>query len=210
MPRDLAQYLGDTFPGLVLNPPLFYRWPIGIRFDLGGRATAPEEADHVVERATALFEATFGAADPCIVVAQDWPEANRHPWLINVLSLFTFSQGNALGLKAPQGQQEALDEEEPEVGPCTLTWVEQQARTFHYGLIFEAIANADHARRPAISSRVYLINPRTDVVFYMYDDRGLDLVAAKKSTLLRFYEDFNPWILDYDRARIDRTFLDRT
>jgi hypothetical protein len=210
MPCDLAQYLGDTFPGLVLNPPLFYRWPIGIRFDLGGRATAAEEADHVVERATALFEAAFGAADPCIVVAQDWPESNRHPWLESVPSLFAPSQRDELGLKTPEGQQTLLDEEEPEVGPYTLTWVEQRARAFDYGTTFEAIANADHARSPATSSRVYLINPETNVVFYMYDDRGLDLLAAKKSVLLRFYEDFNAWILDYDRAQIDRTFLDKT
>jgi hypothetical protein len=179
-------------------------------FDLGGRATTPEEVDHVVGRATVLFEAAFGTEDPCIVVAQDWPESNRHPWLVNAPPLFTLSQRNALGLTTPQAQRKLLDEEEPETGPYTLTWVEQQARTFHYKLIFEAIANADHARSPAISSRVYLINPDTNVVFYMYDDRGLDLLAPQKSTLLPFYEDFNTWILDYNRARIDRTFSDKT
>jgi hypothetical protein len=206
MPRDLMHYLGETFPGLILNPPLFYRWPVGLRFDLGGRATTPDEVDYVVKRATALFNAAFNADDMCIVVAQDWPEENRHPWLADVLPLFAFARGNGVGLEAPDGQIVAQDVEEPEIGPHTLTWVEQPARTFQHELVFEAIANADHARRPAISSRVYLINPLRNIILYMYDDRGLDLIAASKSVLCRFYRDFNAWILDYDRARIDQTF----
>lgn len=206
MRRDLMRYLGETFPGLSLNAPLFYRWPIGLRFDLGGRATATAEADHVRERATALFNRVFSPSDMCIVVAQDWPEENRHPWLAAVLPLFDFAQGNGVGLEAPHGQLEAQDEEEPEVGPHTLTWVEQPVRTFQCELVFEAIANADHARRPAISSRVYLINPLTNIILHMYDDRGLDLISANKGALCSLYSDFNLWLLDYDRARIAEIF----
>lgn len=87
-----------------------------------------------------------------------------------------------------------------------MTWVVQPPRTFRYRLVFEAIANADHARSPAISSRVYMINPDNDVILYMYDDRGLDLIAARKDVLTPLYREFSSWILDYDRIRIDQTF----
>lgn len=199
---ELTQYLRDLFPGLVLNPPLFYRWPVGLRFDLGGRAANAEEVDCVVGRATTLFEAVFDTDDTCIVVAQDWPDHPGFP------PLFVFAQSNAVGLEMPQDQLELLDQEEPEVGPYTLTWAVQQARAFRYQLVFEALANADHARSPAISSRVYFINPGKNVILYMYDDRGLDLIARRKDVLLPIYREFNSWILDYDRATIDRTFAD--
>jgi hypothetical protein len=208
VPCDLLKYLAEAFPGLVLNPPLFYRWPVGIRFDLGGRALKPDEVDLVLLRAASLFEAAFSAEDTCIVVAQDWPEENRLPWLARIVPLFTFARSNAAGLDAPQGRLETLDEEEPEVGPYTLTWVKQPARVLDYRLIFSAIANADHGRSPAISSRVYLINLVSNVILHMYDDRGLDLIASRKDALSKVYRDFNSWILDYDRAQINRTFAD--
>jgi hypothetical protein len=40
----------------------------------------------------------------------------------------------------------------------------------------------------------------------MYDDRGLDVIANSKDALHGLYHDFNTWILDYDRPRIDATF----
>jgi hypothetical protein len=84
--------------------------------------------------------------------------------------------------------------------------VEQPVLNLRYELVLEAIANADHARHPAISSRVYWINRSSDIILHMYDDRGLDLIGRTKDMLGRLYRDFNPWILDYDRARINQTF----
>jgi hypothetical protein len=40
----------------------------------------------------------------------------------------------------------------------------------------------------------------------MYDDRGLDVIAASASTLLPIYERFGDWILDNQRHRIDFRF----
>jgi hypothetical protein len=40
----------------------------------------------------------------------------------------------------------------------------------------------------------------------MYDDRGMDLVAASRSDLQAIYDEHKSWILDYDRKRIVETF----
>ena len=40
----------------------------------------------------------------------------------------------------------------------------------------------------------------------MYDDRGCDLLAADKDTLLPIYEKLNHLILDHDRKKIDEKF----
>jgi hypothetical protein len=42
---------------------------------------------------------------------------------------------------------------------------------------------------------------------HMYDDRGLDVIASGKESLRTIYHAFNPWILDYDRGRIDQVFM---
>jgi hypothetical protein len=40
----------------------------------------------------------------------------------------------------------------------------------------------------------------------MYDDRGLDIIAADKETLRPIYLTFNNWILEHDRKEIDKQF----
>jgi hypothetical protein len=40
----------------------------------------------------------------------------------------------------------------------------------------------------------------------MYDDRGLDVIAAELNTLRPMFESFNDWILDNQRHRIELRF----
>ena len=67
--------------------------------------------------------------------------------------------------------------------------------------MLEGIANTDHALTPSVSGRVYFLNPATAIIVNMYDDRGLDVIAAREA-LMPVYRTFNDWVLDYDRERI--------
>ena len=40
------------------------------------------------------------------------------------------------------------------------------------------------------------------MIVHMYDDRGLDMIAANREALIPVYRNFNDWVLDYDRERI--------
>jgi hypothetical protein len=40
----------------------------------------------------------------------------------------------------------------------------------------------------------------------MYDDRGLDVIGQDRDALSSMYHNFNGWLLDYDRRRMERTF----
>lgn len=42
--------------------------------------------------------------------------------------------------------------------------------------------------------------------FSKYDDRGLDIVASERETLKSIYEQYNKWILDFDRKRVEEIF----
>jgi hypothetical protein len=55
-------------------------------------------------------------------------------------------------------------------------------------------------------SSTYLIDSHNFILFHLYDDRGLDVVAANKELLRPLYESFNAWILDHDRKKIDLMF----
>ena len=109
MPCDLIQYLDNAFPALTLNAGLFYRWPVGIRFDLGD-ATAPDPIAEAYRRATVLFEAIFGPDDSCMVVAQDRPSnSSSADGLTHVTPLFDFVLAHPADLSSPDGQLEVRD-----------------------------------------------------------------------------------------------------
>ncbi len=61
--------MSTQFPGLLLSPPLFYRWPVGIRFELGVEEAGTSYDDVVLARACALYEATFQADDFAFIVS---------------------------------------------------------------------------------------------------------------------------------------------
>jgi uncharacterized protein DUF3885 len=196
-PFDLAEYLSERFPSLTLGGGLFYRWPVGIRFELG------LEAFH--ERAPKLYEAVFAPEDTCVIIAQDWPE-NISP-VARQRYFRVFSLPGAFDSKHPLELQslEIATEEEGEHETFSLQWARLPARTFQYGYVLEGIANADHAKSPSILGRVYFLNPATEMIMHMYDDRGLDIIAASREALIPIYRTFNDWVLDSARARIAKS-----
>jgi hypothetical protein len=57
-----------------------------------------------------------------------------------------------------------------------------------------------------VDDEVFFINTENQVIFYLYDDRGLDIVAKEKRVLSDLYHRYNDWILVYDRREIDQVF----
>jgi hypothetical protein len=74
--------------------------------------------------------------------------------------------------------------------------------------LLTAVANTDFLRQPRITQDkdIYFININKQLIFHMYDDRGLDIIAANIETLRPIYEKHNNWLLDYDREKIDKQF----
>jgi hypothetical protein len=55
---------------------------------------------------------------------------------------------------------------------------------------------------------VYLFDLERGLLLHPYDDRGLDLAAVTLEALRPFYAEFNGWLLDFDRPRMDRMILE--
>lgn len=55
-------------------------------------------------------------------------------------------------------------------------------------------------------SSVFFIDSKQNLMFYLYDDRGLDLVAEKKETLLPCFEKYNEYILEDFKEEIESLF----
>jgi hypothetical protein len=205
-------YLNEKFPGLELRMPLFYNWPFGIRFELGD----PEEEnlsaymDRVYFRAISLFKALHAGGDDLLLVANVHHHDQQNVLKRRKLGIFSKYVKSRKVLHKLRHQvipYVYADDEEDLAGlethryelPCKVSDLET-AR------LLKAICNRDVGLKPVVFYDMFFINLVSDTIFQIYDDRGCDVIASSRETLRSLYEKYNPWILDYDRADIDRLF----
>lgn len=77
---------------------------------------------------------------------------------------------------------------------------------FTYIPMIKAICNQDMGIKPGISYYTYFIHVNKNTIFQVYDDRGCDLLATSIHKIRDIYEEYNAWILDYNRNEIDNVF----
>lgn len=206
---EVQNWLAVKFPGLCLEAGLFYQWPIGIRFELGGRGPDSNVMSLVQHRAKALFEAAFSGGDVCTVVGVHWEADDENHDFQNYQPLPQFDQTHSVGLGrcVQEWREEFIPETSTDPAGSRIYYAfQQQAHSFRYDLLIRAIANTDHGLEPKIGSEIFFLDRRRELVVHMYDDRGLDVIATARETIRPLFESFNDWILDYDRIQIEQTF----
>jgi hypothetical protein len=189
---DLPAFMLSYFNRVDFGGDLFNQRPVGIRFEIGIEQ---------VSRAAKLYEFVFVKADDCILVSQDWTVGeeivSRSTPLFATPGIFA---------KANPPICESVDVSPFDETPYRLTWTRLSPVSFDAPQMFQAIANREQDGIPKVSSGVFVIDPCSKVIMHMYDDRGLDIIAAKLSTLRPLFESFGDWILENQRHRIESRF----
>ena len=188
-----------------LENPIFYNAPIGIRFEIGGEDDVyikkgmtrklhpnPKYVNKAVERASRIFDALPRKDWILRIDLSDEREIKK---ILKVLQLVP-SHEKVLNKYEEDGEK---------MTHCELYWSLNDIDWSSETIIREIIL-ADIGGLNCLVSAVYLLHPNENVLYHLYDDRGLDLVAKDKRMLYPLYERFNDWILDYDRETIDHIF----
>ncbi|MED4014673.1 DUF3885 domain-containing protein [Sutcliffiella cohnii] len=205
--------MDKEFPNLVLTPPLFYHWPIGIRFELGvnwNREYSEAYNPYIwgcYKRAIALFKAVHARTDTILVV-MDVHDFYKGKYLQRQLNNFPSFVEKPLLFKLKHFDLPYIIPEDNEDGSYKTHrfMLECRRDKLHYKSIIKALCNADVGLRPSLWHSVYFINTTKKTIFHVYDDRGCDLIATSPETIRGVYEHFNEWILDYDRQEIEKVF----
>ncbi|GGF10043.1 DUF3885 domain-containing protein [Hymenobacter cavernae] len=210
--QEYRSFLDTTFKGLEIRTPLFYNWPFSLRFDLQtGKTDTDEYFIEVVRRATALFKAAFSNDEALFLVLTDYKYKRRKIRFSN----YIFKQiQNLIKEEVTYIRPAFLYKTDEQNGKKIIAIVKIEAERLNYQNVLSAIANTDFPpRQPRLDGKsilsvkeIHLINTTRRLVFHMYDDRGLDIVAPDLETLKPFYIKYNDWILDYDRKEIDKQF----
>ena len=198
--------------------PLFYNSPIGLRFEIG-----PEEIslwknheykllnesyfDEALSRAVRIFDLVFDSNDSISVIYQIYSDGRRK-----------IRKGNFLFKQIADVTSRAIDySDHRDIYTDTLDFKSYcwrrvcisgiQTKDIDTRNLLEAMINTDFSvRGPSLRGECFFINHDKDVVLNLYDDRGMDVVAAEKDVLIPLYEKCNDIILDHDREKIDSVF----
>jgi hypothetical protein len=211
--------LSDVFNQAVLKIgmdklelPIFYNAPNGVRFEIGGLepiyldtlsenlVSNPAYVDSAFERARAIYQGL--PCEPNLLRIDGYPGEKDAQEIVDDVCRYT-------ELPLPQEQvikaiQDENDTEE-HFNQLQLYW-DLSAIKFQPDKLLREIIKGDIGGCMELVSSTYLVDSRNFVLFHLYDDRGLDVVAANKESLRPLYKNFNAWILDYDRERIDLVF----
>jgi len=210
--QEYRQFLSNNFNGLRLRKPLFYSWNFGLRFDLQiGDTTTDEYFKEVTKRSTTIFETAFDKSDKVFLFFLDYKYRRRKIRFSN----FVFQQIESLKETGVSYLKEKrLYEPNDKLDIRNVAIIKTILEKINYGNILTAIGNTDFGtRQPRLeqssyftAKEVYFVNIDRKLIFHMYDDRGLDIIAADKETIRPIYTKHNDWILDYDREQIDKHF----
>lgn len=188
-------FLERYFSNLKLMPGLFYSWQPAIRFELGD----PNEHNNKKyiarsnERAAALYNDLHKPDDECIIVMDvlevDLKRKNLSPFLDR-------SQHFRISMNTYEMEEILIYRFE----------IACRAKEIAASKILRAVVYSDLDVKQNIPHRVYIMNKRTQTIFHVYDDRGCDVLGSNVEKLRPLYEQYNNWILDYDREAIIRMF----
>jgi len=203
----LENYLSENFPDLKLKAPLFYHQKFGLRFEVAIPTLNPVNIQYFIEadkRTIKLFESVFDLNDEVIIVCQRYSDGRqkikKNSFCYKYID--NYSQVESYKIQDPYFSLEDKD-------------LYNKKDHWHQLAIHTNISSVNYSKFLWRSIRydfgyggieTYFINKTKNIIFHNYDDRGLDIIAKDKKTLMNIYLEFNDWILDYDREKIDLVF----
>ena len=205
-------YMKDNFPNLSLRPPLFYNWDYGLRFEIGdpniGIWKDKDRTivnnlyfDKALQRAKKLFEASFEQEDNVFCIFQKYSRGRQkikkrhycYKYIENFDKIESYNVIDVFELDDMDHKSEHYHRIVFHTTGKHINYIDLLNRSIFYDFGGKALDS-------------YFINKDKNIIFHLYDDRGLDIIAKDKYTLHKLYLQYNDWILDYDRDGIDLLF----
>lgn len=205
---EYLNFLEENFNGLDIKMPLFYNWNLGLRFGLQKEFTNPiktNDKNHLIEvyhRAKSLFEFCFEQNDTIYLVAfkYKWRKQriNKSNYILKLIESST--------------QSEKMFDKVTNRYELNEKWIrlitKNNIKNLDINNLIIGLCNTDFPTlTPNIQEEVYLINIEKKLVFHIYDDCGLDILATNKDLLIKLYNQFDKWILEHDREKIKQQLM---
>ncbi|MBA6354197.1 DUF3885 domain-containing protein [Colwellia sp. BRX9-1] len=203
----MNSYLDENFPKLKIEKPLFYNWPIGLRFEIGQDEleVSNEYFNAAHERAVSIFKSVFGHNDEIELIYQQYSDGRKK--IRKGSFIFKQIEPTKNGLAKYSDVRDIYELDYKSECWKRVYIPSLSLKSINYKNILLSLIHSDFSCRfPSISGECFFINKSKNIIVNLYDDRGMDVISASKNELISLYNKHNDWLLNYDREKMDLVF----
>ncbi|WP_134683890.1 DUF3885 domain-containing protein [Brevibacillus migulae] len=198
---NVDDYLQTTFPNVIVKPSLFHQWDTGIHFALAqglnpfkddGKLNA-DMFEQVYRQATAIFHDLFGNEDNIYLVTNVYQRKGCQNRKKTMKLYDRYLKRNEVKYHVRQDilQYVFHDEEEADQFYTSRFSVKCRKPDMKYTHMIKAACNEDFPPlKPRLNQSccsyypdLFFINATKNVIFFIYDDRGCEVIAADKEVI---------------------------
>ncbi len=196
--NEFNDFFKNNFGNIELSAPVFFEFPVSIRFEIGVDLGNFDDLNNYIEtslkRSVDIFSALFDPNDILYIVVEspckDLDNINViRPLLSGILSECNY---------------EVFSSKDNFVRERYV--IKSTTKSVKIAELLKKIIRSELDGTNTLSGNVYLLNNKTGVIYYLYDDRGLDVAAPSTENLQMVYNRFNLWILNYNKKKISKIF----
>lgn len=216
---NIINYLNRMYPTVELVPSIYDQWDIGIHFSLGGETYQFKENGElnlerfelVYSQVNTIFNELFERDDDLFLVTNVYKHQTyeKHIRKLKVYEKFLKDKQNLykIHVKTYPYPFESDDAEEFEMQQFSLRCKRDD---INVKALLKAASNEDFPLKPRFGGYsvhypdVFFVNITKDIIFYVYDDRGCEVIACDLDRLRPIYEKHYDWIKEIDKQRIEQ------
>lgn len=180
--------------------PLFYNFPYALRFEIGPeqQSIGPLYFKEAQKVALKIWKGCFSEDEPIDVCIEVYQSKKHYQPLYWMRRFFRET--------IPFSQIETTHEVGPEGVHVVRFIIDTQLNQLKVSSLLQTIIQKDFSRR--VDFDVLITRQRDGLTYYLYDDRGLDLVAPQREILRPYYEQFQSHLLAYDQLEMEERMKD--
>ena len=216
---ELEEYLQMTFPGLILKPSLYHQWENALHFEFVREMKSDSYKDgkfnRVHSQALAIFNDLFSEKDGMFLVTNVY-HRKRMKRKTKPIKVYQRSikdkhlKYNVKHVTLPFVFAEEEDAGDYYTSRFSLQCLKRDIRPLS---LIKAACNEDFDRKPKFGGingsyypDVFFVNSTKNIIFFIYDDRGCEVIAANREVLHPIYKRYNKWVGEDDKAKMERFF----
>ncbi|MGG1348414.1 DUF3885 domain-containing protein [Bacillus subtilis] len=208
---NLIGYMEERFQNLELIPSIYNQWGIGIHFCLGENIYQFKENEELnlkrfqveYEQITIIFKELFEQNDDIFLVTNMYKHKKEK--CIRKLKVYQpflkcKNHLNQILVKTYPYPFEINKAGEYEMQQFSLLCKPRDLRVTE---ILKAASNEDFPLKPTFGGYsidypdVFFVNITKDIIFFIYDDRGCEVIALDFKQIRHLYEKYHDWVEEY-------------
>lgn len=215
---NIEAYLIKNFPTVDQMPSIYYQWDMGNHFSLGEEIYQFKEKDTlnlerfntVYKQALTIFNELFDQDDDLFLVTNRYRlkgQQKTNKMNVYPLNLRDKRKLKKLRVKTYPYPFEVDESDEYEMQQFSLGCKVKDIRI--EGLLKGAI-HEDFPLKPRFGADsvyypdIFFVNSTKDIIFFVYDDRGCEVIARTPDRLRTLYKKYYDWVDSVDWERIEK------